>query len=289
MKRKYTGLTMVELITVVAIIALLMGLLIPSIAAVRRLAKEVQQKAQLSSIEMALEAFKEDNGSYPPSNDAVYPTSPYFYGGAQKLTDALFGRDLIGFYPNMNWSAMDPSVDIDQQYLNSDPNQRKDVYLHKGTFSVFQCGKLFATGSSKLAPTSNVICDVFGKWPDGVSREDGKVVRPGVPILYYRAGSGNSIKALYSNYDNILLAQEVYERLGFSPGESINMTFAQAMGDKFYYTGNPSNNNFGYIQNPEINPGITGKEWPYNPDSFLLISAGPDGIYGNADDITNFR
>jgi hypothetical protein len=29
-------------------------------------------------------------------------------------------------------------------------------------------------------------------------------------------------------------------------------------------------------------------EWPVNADSYVLISAGADGLYGTADDITNF-
>jgi hypothetical protein len=28
--------------------------------------------------------------------------------------------------------------------------------------------------------------------------------------------------------------------------------------------------------------------WPYRPDSYILISAGVDGVYGTDDDITNF-
>ena len=28
--------------------------------------------------------------------------------------------------------------------------------------------------------------------------------------------------------------------------------------------------------------------WPYRPDSYILISAGADGLYGTGDDITNF-
>jgi len=32
----------------------------------------------------------------------------------------------------------------------------------------------------------------------------------------------------------------------------------------------------------------SGIVWPYRPDSYILISAGADGYYGTADDITNF-
>ena len=49
--------TIVELLTVVTIIALLLGILLPSIAMVRAKAKETAQKAQFMTIEMTLEAF----------------------------------------------------------------------------------------------------------------------------------------------------------------------------------------------------------------------------------------
>ena len=34
--------------------------------------------------------------------------------------------------------------------------------------------------------------------------------------------------------------------------------------------------------------GDKGKIAPYRPDSFILISAGPDGVYGSTDDVRNF-
>ena len=82
MKTKKNGFTLIELLLVLMIITLLVGLLIPSLAMVRRIAKETKQKAQLAGIDMALLAFKNDFGYYPPSN--VNPgTGPgnYYCGG----------------------------------------------------------------------------------------------------------------------------------------------------------------------------------------------------------------
>ena len=39
-----------------------------------------------------------------------------------------------------------------------------------------------------------------------------------------------------------------------------------------------------YIRDPKVH----ARPWPYRPDSYLLISAGMDGIYGTDDDIRNF-
>ena len=45
---------------------------------------------------------------------------------------------------------------------------------------------------------------------------------------------------------------------------------------------------YSYDEGGLLNPKITTKEWPHRPDSYILISAGPDGLYGTGDDITNF-
>jgi hypothetical protein len=39
----------------------------------------------------------------------------------------------------------------------------------------------------------------------------------------------------------------------------------------------------------QTNAAGEGKVWPYRPDTFLIISAGKDGLYGSSDDVTNFE
>ena len=34
--------------------------------------------------------------------------------------------------------------------------------------------------------------------------------------------------------------------------------------------------------------GNNGRVWPYNAESFILVSAGADGRYGTPDDVVNF-
>jgi hypothetical protein len=64
------------------------------------MAKETQQRAQITTIEMILTAFKNDYGDYPPSHG--YDNSGNvddYYCGAQTLAEALVGWDLMGFHP----------------------------------------------------------------------------------------------------------------------------------------------------------------------------------------------
>ena len=68
MKTKRSGLTVIEILVVVGIIALLVGMLLPAVHTVQKMAKETKQRAQFTSIELGLAAFKNDYGDYPPSN-----------------------------------------------------------------------------------------------------------------------------------------------------------------------------------------------------------------------------
>ena len=56
-KREKPGLTLVEILTVIAIVALLIGILMPAATAVKNAAKEVKQRGQFMTINLALAAW----------------------------------------------------------------------------------------------------------------------------------------------------------------------------------------------------------------------------------------
>ena len=145
MRRKRTGFTIVELLAALAIIALMVGLLLPALSMVRNTAKEVKQKAQFTTIELALTAFKNDYGDYPPS-DWPLPPAPYSdYCGAQKLAEALMGWDLLGFHPKSNFRYNGYNDDGLFIYDANNPvffDQRKGPYLELATISAFRLGNI---------------------------------------------------------------------------------------------------------------------------------------------------
>ncbi len=288
MKRKKLGFTMVEILTVVGIIAILVAVLIPALTMVRRIAKETQQKTQLTAIDLALMAFKGDYGDYPPSDN--YDDD---YCGAQKLAEALLGWDLLGFHPDSEWQADGRTKDGFEEiyHENLDPtnnpddrknlDERRGPYLELATANAFRLGKAVEHDGLFDAPApldedTLVICDVFGI--KKITLAAGRTVRAGTPILYYRANTSSKIfdtgplnKRIYYCYDNALLI-----RLG-------RMTDSKAH--------KLADDNFEYFYDEDYkirDPKVAAMKWPYRPDSYILISAGADGLYGTSDDICNF-
>ena len=196
-KRKKYGFTILEILTVMVVIAILIGVLIPALTMVHTIAKETQQRAQFMEINLALEAFKGDYGDYPPSswNDPDDPDSEMDYCGGQKLAEALVGLDLLGFNPDTDWQAdgedtsdndlyfintvFNPDVEADRDNLD----ERRGPYL-ESLERVFRLDGRYAY-YEPLEPVTYVICDVYAV--KKVRLSDGSIVKAGTTILYYRA------------------------------------------------------------------------------------------------------
>ena len=271
------GFTLVEILTVMAIIALLMGLLVPSFTAVRRFARDTRQRAEFASIEAALTTFRNDHGDYPPSARTIVAGENLDNGGAQILTEALLGRDLLGFHPQSDWRLDDDVYDPD---INVNTlNERRGRYLDMTYMNAFRLGisgprlidGLFDFNRLRLAlaPGTYVLCDRFST-ETRVMLADGSVVRAGSPILYYHANrAGRAIDQIYIHNDNV-------DFIEARDGTENNRNGDHPLGDPSFF--------YNYITDPRVTEAI----YPHRPDSFLLISAGADSLYGTADDIRNF-
>jgi len=290
-KREESGLTLVELLIVLAVISLLVGLLIPAVTAVKNSAREAKQKGQFFAIDVALTAFKDDYGDYPPSYYGHPRTGagvpPGIYCGSQKLAEALLGWDLLGFHPRSDWrwdgldAAGGPgSYDPAKVRGNATFDERKSPYIEEGTRYAFTLADLYRSHPLATQPGANryLFCDVYGATK--VTLPSGSTAKAGAPILYYKADPSGKFNDpalvdparpcdnrgnVYNCLDNVTIVQ-IKEAV-----DGIAVPFDK---NAFY----------AYIRDPKI----TAKQWPYRPGSYILISAGADGIYGTPDDIRNF-
>ncbi|UCC22500.1 MAG: prepilin-type N-terminal cleavage/methylation domain-containing protein [Planctomycetota bacterium] len=295
-KCKKTGFTIVELMTAVAIIAMLIAILIPALAMVRKVAKETQQKAQFATIGLALTAFKGDYGDYPPSDIRLYRMG--FYSGAQKLAEAMVGQDLLGFHKDSIFRS-DLRVDLPGEsgyelYPDDlDPTRedgRENLDARMGPYLELKTARAFRLGDTSehdglfdatrlLDEDTYVLCDVFGV--KKVTLAEGETAKAGTPILYYRANTssktmttGQPEERIYSGLDNMELI--ALGKLPEPDPDDQHKLYEER--DLFY------SEDYGIIdQRVEIST-----RWPHRPDSYILISAGADGEYGTSDDIFNF-
>jgi prepilin-type N-terminal cleavage/methylation domain-containing protein len=312
MERKNKGFTVTEVLTAVAIVALLIGILLPALTYVRNTAKGTMQKAQINTIEMALTAFRNDYGDYPPSDGWYYssPTDyigdPLNYCGAQKLAEALLGWDLLGFHPKSAWSADGTDGGGTAVYDSTNEvnlRERKGPYLELANANAFLLGITAEhDGLFTIPPSSNplnsdtyVLCDVFSV--KKITLANGETAKAGTPILYYKANTSskqliNNFLAFRTNIYNIRDNTRLVG-LGKVKVKVTDDTKVHPLLDSNVFYGDPMANPplIGYIQDPKIviDPSDPTKLWPYRPDSYILISAGADGLYGTADDITNFK
>jgi prepilin-type N-terminal cleavage/methylation domain-containing protein len=297
------GFTLIELLIVLAIVAMLIGLLMPALSEVRKYAGNVKQKAQINAIEIALSLYKNETvfGQYPPSH-GYDPCSPattsdpnrpdYYYTGGQTLAEAMFGLDLLGVEPNTIFRSDSKDIKGNPLYPNpatkTNLDKRKGPYLDRTNFGVFQPYQIFSN-PTLLKGDGHMICDTF----TATKLIGGKKYKIGTPILYYRANSSAPNTQLISyaippyepHAQNIYNYSDNYEliHLGVTNGKAHKLIEPVGSVDgHLFYT---------FISDPMIPlstpPPVTlGR--PVNSDSYILISAGPDGIYGTKDDICNF-
>lgn len=303
-----SGFTLIELLVVMAIVAMLVAIFSVGAKKVKVISKGLQQKSMFHAIEVGLELFSGDFDGYP--NSDIREAGGYRVTGAQHLAEAMLGRDQRGFDPLTGWF---PHADDLPQF---NPNAPADLYTEtaaslarrKGPYCDLKYGEILtiydlwngergplgiyetppAAVNAKISP---IITDVFNR----NDRPSGG--RVGMPILYFKADSTKSFRVdadrktvlnpnyaaysqwIYNFYDNLPVVQLPWLR---------DTTVTGA--DKHYRDPDDATKNQAQVFYEQITKQTDGKDFykPQNAGSFLLISAGWDGIYGTKDDIINF-
>jgi type II secretory pathway pseudopilin PulG len=325
---KSLGFTIVELLTVMGVIAILIGLLVPALSLVKDYSKEIQQKAQFHSIEVGLGMYKTEFGSYPPSKDniAAYysgsapPPDPTLgldsaYGGANKLAEAMVGLDMLGFHPSSIFRADgrnkrdealpgDPP-DMQPYYVyhaggDDDPfgetakenvDARKGPYLELENANAFKMKDVYRDLTLSTEPFDDdedslvlVLCDVYAE------RRAHSGKKTGMPILYYRARTHFTYQDYNVDTDpeGIDIENDIYYYPDNQNLLELGLPEDQERDHPVSDRNAANEDNWMRFENMIRNTQVTSVGRPYCAESYILISAGKDGMYGTADDIFNF-
>jgi len=278
--------TIIELLTVMSIIVILIGLLVPAMNKVRIYASKVQQKAQFHSIEVAMELFEAEHEGKPNSDAQDIDSANYC--GAMKLCEAMMGQDLLGFHPESVFRESGLNINGDDLYppagtitpaeRRMNLKARKGPYLPLDNANAYPIQDLYSNYATYYDVNDFVLCDVYKRV---TNRRTGKKV--GMPILYYKADTtkdGHDVSVGgYLSTDNI------YSYLDNDQLVLLGMPWASTLVHPMASTGFPGPDIF---YEKTWNRKVTTMNRPYKADSYILLSAGYDGEYGTADDIFNF-
>jgi len=248
--------------------------------------------------------------------------------GAHHLAEALFGRDMRGFDYKSRWYALTDSATPDiyandnnstvQTDIDASAARRKGPYVDLKDVGVFRLnagiGEPWYPGSGIAVSTdtgetiyagdddypSPVISDIFYKKVIKTANlETGveQTFRVGTPVLYFKA---NTEKKQSRGYDADSTPITDHRKLIYNYEDNQAMFgLPQVSGPeadsknnhhyrKTYSEGTPSKDGSELFYDDITNEKVEQYASPVNARSFLLISAGRDGIYGTNDDVTNF-
>ena len=229
-----------------------------------------RQKAQLHSLDAALELFASESyfNAYPPSDALDQTGKPYC--GAMKLCEAMMGQDLMGFHPDSHFRCDGTNDYNDPIYGPATLQARKGPFLPPEMSNAYQLKDIYKD-VGPFDRNSYVICDGFSR-----QRHSGK--RTGMPILYYKADKSKAKHNLENPDDpnNIYNYKDNYALLKLGSPDDPNIKHPLFYNPKIFYE-------------MTKNYSITTQSRPCRADSYVLISAGLDGLYGTKDDIGNFE
>ncbi|MDM8007006.1 MAG: type II secretion system protein [Phycisphaerae bacterium] len=319
--RRREGFSLVELLAVVGIIALLIAILVPSLNVATRRAKSTATLNTIRVLETAVETFKADmavGGAYPESavlNTASphVPNATIQPSGASLLLWALVGADGLGtpgfLDPNGNGTWRDntgcsPTDLPNNLYAINDrgtPDRSDDVPFHTryGPFVAIEnmraaeevrdppvTGPLRGfrieryrqySGPAEQYFSSSFFLDTFDR-----------------PILYFRANPVSMGIPMAGNAPNAACVYNLNDNFAFT-----QLDLGAGRAHPLARLGNLNNPAQGPNPNdPKSKLSFAYTIWdssvstiirPQRPDSFILLSCGPDGLYGTRDDIGNIK
>ena len=269
--RPRQAFTLIELLVVISIIALLVGIILPSLGRAKILARNTSTRALLRAVETALEMFHDDKvgrDKYPPSqwdttvsgNGCPYRNGvgDYIANGAETLFWAVTGADGLGtpgFRKPLHRGA-DGYYEIDS--VTGQPKKtRSGPFLDTGKIDARKYIGFDSSVTNRSDPNETIV--IFDNFE--------------MPVLYYRANPKAAGSLDIYEYD---------DNADFTAGHPLADTGSSTLSNGVTISREFQR----YVWNSRIE--VDNVYRPHNDKTYLMISAGNDGLYGTEDDITNF-
>ncbi len=326
-KNTRKGFTLIEMMVVVAIIGLLLAALLPAFSTVRLKARIAQAQAIFSGLDTGIVSYQNESalgGSLPPSSTdnptnrqvLINPKSKNGSGtdvritGAQLLAMAMVGADGLG-------TTGFKDVTSDGRWWNDVHDSSTGLYeLNITTFqpnypryggSGYVDDKIRTSMKSLQQLEDDGVVQNLSEPSADIAKDEPMFIDPwNTPILYYRANKSSlrmiatqDKPGVYRQEDNGVLTG-TKEGANDDPG----IDFGAGKVDGSYHniisakTPEASvkiddiSNDTAFDQSLSrfiLDTTLRARPTPVNKKTYLLISAGPDAIYGTDDDIINWE
>jgi prepilin-type N-terminal cleavage/methylation domain-containing protein len=187
--RRVTAFTLIELLVVIAIIGILAGLVFPVVGVVNRNKQLSLAKAQLQSIQQAIESYHTKLGFYPPDNTNNVVTNQLYFELMGTTNDGIM--QVARNYVTLDGSAAATTVQLNQYFgtrgvANSSTRKQSDDQGSAATPFLThllpnQVGQLDKANAPQMLI---LVCPVA--WPSGLTP-----VIPGTTLNPWRYSSSN--------------------------------------------------------------------------------------------------
>ncbi len=167
-KQNFKGFTIMEMITVMTIIAVLMGIILPIIGVAKQKALAAKAKIMIESIGAAIKMYEMDFGDLPPDDN--HPSSTAF----NRATESLYS------YLTTQWTTLDASIyagpyiefkgDVSKGIgvADSEPDGKYEIVDPWGNEYCYESND--DNGAGGDAPYHNQYSfDIFSMGPDGAT------------------------------------------------------------------------------------------------------------------------
>lgn len=286
------GFTLTELLIVILIIAILIAILIPTVSAVRNSAMKADTQNLISQISGAITRYHQDFNAYPGvfHNQAIIDGSAQVAGDDAAIGEGA-GGESVTMSENLVLSLLGGIKDNSGTWVfdsklvftaagptNLGTPKRYAAYLSVNQ-DMLSVGKM--SDSDNLNPQALMQDSIIPEFLDRFSDP--------LPILYLRARSGAS--GIYSNNGNYQYdVRQIEPYLRDTPKDGLKEV--GPFGDPSdqgndYGSAKKPFGGYHYFRHPTLG-GDNATGTPRQKDGYVLISAGPDRIYGTRDDITSW-